>query len=60
VTRSEVAESVRRALLERALRAYEDAGVLGLCEEGRWEAAVDAMKSLDLDSIVEPAEPPER
>ncbi|HEX4440363.1 MAG TPA: acetyltransferase [Thermoanaerobaculia bacterium] len=60
MTRSEIAESVRRALVERALRAYEDAGVLGLCEEGRWEAAVDAMKSLDLDSIPEPADPPER
>jgi hypothetical protein len=28
--------------------AYENAGVQGLCAEGRWELAVDAIKRLDL------------
>lgn len=44
-------ERVRRALLETALRAYEDAGVRGLCEEGRFEAAIDAIRSADLSRI---------
>lgn len=42
------AEGVRRVLIEAALRAYEDAGLSGLCAEGRWEAAVGAMRELDL------------
>ncbi|HMA07116.1 MAG TPA: hypothetical protein VKP68_04620 [Ramlibacter sp.] len=43
-----VAEIVRQACIEAALAAYEDAGISGLCAEGRWEAAVSAMQSLDL------------
>jgi hypothetical protein len=42
------AEAVRGALIEAALVAYEDAGLSGLCAEGRWEAAVAAMRSLDV------------
>ena len=42
------AEGVRRALLEAALQAHEDAGLSGLCAEGRWEAAVSALRSYDL------------
>ena len=44
-------ERVRRTLLEAALRAYENAGVSGLCEEGRFEAAIDAMRSADLTRL---------
>lgn len=43
-----VAEVVRKACIEAALAAYEDAGISGLCAEGRWEAAVSAMQSLDV------------
>ena len=46
-----LAEAVRRACIEAALAAYEDAGVSGLCAEGRWEAAVSAMQSLDLKRL---------
>ncbi|MEO8655866.1 MAG: hypothetical protein ABI409_17195 [Ramlibacter sp.] len=42
------AEAVRKGCIEAALAAYEDAGISGLCAEGRWEAAVSAMQSLDL------------
>ena len=42
------AEAARRELIDAALVAHEDAGLSGLCVEGRWEAAVDAMRSLDL------------
>ena len=56
-----VAEIVRKACIEAALAAYEDAGISGLCAEGRWEAAVGAMQSLDLrripDAAVAPAAP---
>lgn len=45
--------ALRRALLDAALAAYEDAGLRGLCHEGRWEAAVDAMRSLDLTPFAE-------
>ena len=47
-----LAERVRTALVERALAAYEDAGIQGLCCEGAWESAVSAMRRLDLDALV--------
>ena len=49
-----LAEAVRRACIEAALAAYEDAGVMGLCAEGRWEAAVGAMQSLRLETLLRP------
>ncbi len=49
----EIAEAVRQACLDAALDAYEQAGISGLCAEGRWELAVDAMRSLDLKALVE-------
>jgi hypothetical protein len=57
---SKLAEAVRTACLEAALRAYEDAGISGLCEEGRWECAVQAIKGLDLTALVKPAGSPDR
>ena len=47
-----LARVVREACVRAALDAYEQAGVSGLCAEGRWELAVDAMRSLDLDAVV--------
>jgi hypothetical protein len=49
----ELAEIVRSACLESATAAYEDAGVLGLCAEGRWEAAVSALQTLDVAALVQ-------
>ena len=37
----QMAEAVRQACLAAALQAYKDAGLSGLCHEGRWECAVD-------------------
>lgn len=54
---AQLAEAVRRACIEAALAAYEDAGVLGLCAEGRWEAAVGALQSLDLQALLRKREP---
>jgi hypothetical protein len=42
------AERARVALIDGAIAAYEDASVQGLCAEGAWEAAVSAMRRLDL------------
>ncbi|MFZ0168818.1 MAG: acetyltransferase [Candidatus Dormiibacterota bacterium] len=47
-----LAKAVRDACVHAALDGHELAGLSGLCAEGRWEAAVDAMRSLDLDSVV--------
>jgi hypothetical protein len=48
-----LAHVVREACVRAALDAYEQAGVSGLCVEGRWELAVDAMRSLDLDAVIQ-------
>ena len=47
------AETVRQACIAAALQAYEDAGISGLCHEGRWEYAVDAMRRLPLRPLVQ-------
>lgn len=49
---TDIAERVRRACIDTALAAYEDAGIQGLCGEGRWEYAIDAVRRLDLGDIV--------
>ena len=40
----QMAEAVRQACIAAALQAYDEAGVSGLCHEGRWAYAVDAMR----------------
>jgi uncharacterized damage-inducible protein DinB len=40
-------EEMRSVLLDEVVRAWEDAGVRGLCGEGRFEAAVGAARLLD-------------
>lgn len=47
-----LAERIREACIAAALAAYEDAAVRGLCHEGAWEAAVGAMRALDLTAVV--------
>ena len=47
-------ETVRSACLNAALAAYEDAGIRGLCAEGRWEAALAAIRHADLSAVLEP------
>ena len=50
----ELAEKIRSACIDAALRAYDDAGVQGLCAQGRWEAAVGAMRAVELDGLLSP------
>ncbi len=46
------AELVREECTKEFIRAYEEAGIKGLCEDGRIEYAVDSVKSLDLLKIL--------
>ena len=47
-----LAEAVRQACIKTALAAYEDAAMNGLCHEGAWECAVEAMRALDVTVII--------
>ena len=48
-----LAQIVRTACIRAALDGYERAGLSGMCDEGRWELAIDAIRSLDLDAVVQ-------
>ena len=48
VQQLQIAKAVQTICIETAIRAYEDAGLGGLCQEGRWERALDAMQGVNL------------
>ncbi len=48
-----LAENVRSACIEAAIRGYEQASLSGLCHEGAWEAALDAVRQLNLNALVQ-------
>ena len=50
-----VARKTMEACRQAMLKAYEDAGMSGLCEEGRFELALDSLRSLDLPGIARDA-----
>lgn len=43
---------VREACIKAAVEAYEQAGLSGLCHEGAWEYAIDAIQKLDIKKII--------
>ncbi len=47
-----LAQAVRDACVQTALEHGEDARMAGLCWEGAWEAAITAMRTLDIEQIV--------
>lgn len=49
----EIARRVRDAGIRRLREAYEEAGIRGLCGSGRFEVAVDALRDLDLDAVLQ-------
>jgi len=49
----ELAEAVRSACVQAALDGYEQAQIAGLCQEGAWECAVDAIRMLDLKTVLQ-------
>ena len=51
----QLAEAVRQACIQAALAGYENASISGLCREGAWEAAISAIRMIDLDAVVREA-----
>ncbi len=47
-----LAEAVRAACLRAAAEGYERAATDGLCAEGAWEAALEAVRALDLGRLL--------
>ena len=47
-----LAEAIRAACVKAALEGYERAAISGLCHEGAWECAVDAIRTLDLETVI--------
>lgn len=48
-----LAQAVREACVRMLISAYEGAGMSGLCDEGRIEYAVGALREMDLSNLVE-------
>ncbi|MDE2090908.1 MAG: acetyltransferase [Gammaproteobacteria bacterium] len=48
-----LAEAVRQACLRAASEGYESASISGLCHEGAMEAAFDAIRRLDLETVLQ-------
>lgn len=51
----QTALAIRNACIRAALDGYEQAQIAGLCQEGAWECAIDAMRRLDLTTLLDPA-----
>lgn len=47
------AEIVRDACIRAVLDGYQQAAMSGLCHEGAFEAAVDAVRMLDLAALLQ-------
>ena len=48
----QLATAVRSACYRAAVAAYKEARMDGLCEEGAWECALDAMRSVDCKTVI--------
>jgi hypothetical protein len=47
-----LAQAVRDACVRAAIDGYEQGGLSGLCAEGRFDMAIDAIRSLHLGRMV--------
>ena len=56
----EFAEAVRKTCLEILQRSYEEAGISGLCHEGRWEYALDVLHGLSIENLLKNISRPDR
>jgi hypothetical protein len=54
----DLAKRIREVCLDAVLQAYEDAGIQGLCAEGCWEAAVDALRTVNLAPLLRQLQQP--
>lgn len=50
-----VAQEMLVACKDSLRAAYESAGMAGLCDEGRWEAALGGFNQINLDQVLERA-----
>lgn len=50
-----VAQAVVQKCKATLIEAYDEGGISGLCEEGRFELAVGALNSIDLNKVTEAA-----
>ncbi len=48
----ELAAAIRRACIEILLDAHEDAGIQGLCAEGRFEVAVARVRATPIEELL--------
>jgi hypothetical protein len=48
----DLARLIRKACLDTIVQAYDDAGIQGLCAEGRWEAAISALRTVELAPLL--------
>lgn len=48
----ELAEAVRHGCIAAARAAYEQAGISGLCGEGQWKLALEALRRRDPDELI--------
>ena len=51
--RRRIAEAVKAACIQAALSGFEEAGVSGLCHEGALEYALDAIRMLDVETVID-------
>lgn len=51
--RARLAAEVRDLCLQELLEAYEQAGISGLCAEGRWEVAIGRVRALAGEEILD-------
>jgi len=50
------AEAVRKSCLQILQRSYAEAGISGLCHEGRWEYAIDVLQNLAVENLLKEIE----
>ena len=48
-----IAEAIKAECLRTAIESYTFAKMSGMCQEGAWEFAVDALKSMDVTAVLE-------
>lgn len=51
-TLANVERQIRAEVVETAINAYEDAAANGLCAQGAWECAVDALRRVELTDLL--------
>ncbi len=52
VEQRRIAEAVREACVRAAQEGYEHAAISGLCEEGAFEAAIGAIRMVDVEAAI--------